>query len=81
VDQGLGLTLLPDLAVRTLVSKDEKRRVKLITHPRPVREVSLVQVRTFQKKRIVDALYDTVQASVPPELLDKQSQKIIEFIK
>jgi len=77
VDQGIGLTLLPDLAIRTLTTREEKARVKLISDPRPVREVSLVQIRAFHKKRVVDALMQMILKAVPRSLLQKQTQHVV----
>lgn len=80
VDQGIGLTLLPDLAVRRLSRPEEKKRVKAITYPEPVREVSLVQTRLFAKKRIIDALIEVIRESVPKALLEKRSAEVIEIL-
>jgi len=77
VESGMGLTLLPDLAVRKLTSLQQRRRVKPFSSPVPVREVSLVQSRLFTKRRVFDALVKTIQANVPKELLEREKAKVI----
>lgn len=70
VDQGGGLTLLPELAVRKLGAK-ERSRVRPFAKPAPVREVSLVQSRRRQKKRIFDALETVIREALPSDLPQK----------
>lgn len=81
VETGMGITFLPDLAVRKLTSNQHKKRIKPFAAPVPVREVSCVQSRLFNKKRVVDALIKIVRASVPKELLEREKLKIIPIHK
>jgi LysR family hydrogen peroxide-inducible transcriptional activator len=79
VDQSGGLTLLPDLAVRALPA-EERKRVRPFAKPAPVREVSLVQSRRHQKKRIFDALEGVIRVSIPRDLPQKAaSQQVVEI--
>lgn len=77
VESGMGVTLLPDLAVRKLATPAQKRRAKPFASPVPVREVSGVQSRLFTKQRIFEALVATIRGSVPPELLRREKTKIV----
>lgn len=72
VDQGMGMTLLPQLAA------DLKHpRVGILAEPQPAREVSLVYRRGFFKKRILKALQETILAEIPVELLTRRNHKLV----
>ena len=77
VDSGIGYTLLPDLAARQIVLHGNKKRLRAFTKPTPVREVSCVQVRKGYKKKILDALVQTVKEGVPRELLKRDQTKLV----
>lgn len=66
-DEGLGMTLLPQLAVDEL-SAVRQKRVKPIAEPRPVRQVALLTMPGNPKKGMVEALAQIVRASVPEGL-------------
>ena len=66
-DEGLGMTLLPQLAIDEL-SAVRQKRVKPIAEPRPVRQVALLTMPGNPKKGMVEALAQIVRASVPEGL-------------
>lgn len=66
-DEGLGMTLLPQLAIDEL-SAVRQKRVKPIAEPRPVRQVALLTLPSNPKKEMVEALAQIVRASVPEGL-------------
>ena len=66
-DEGLGMTLLPQLAIDEL-SAVRQKRVKPIAEPRPVRQVALLTLPGNPKKGMVKALAEIVRASVPEGL-------------
>ncbi len=45
----------------------------------PLREVSLVYTRKFEKSRIIEKLAEEIRASVPEELLDKSRGSLVEW--
>jgi LysR family hydrogen peroxide-inducible transcriptional activator len=66
VQEGSGLTLVPELSI---IDKDP--HVRRFTDPEPVRQVSLVARRPFQRRRLVEALRAAIRASVPRKMLIK----------
>lgn len=79
VDQNVGCTLLPYLA---LVGFDPKRHNCVVVEfakPIPSREVSLVYRRLHLKEAIISALYDVICQSLPPELA-KLRRKHLEVV-
>ena len=78
VDQDNGITLLPELATLGM-SERELEKVRTFSHPVPVREVSLVVHKSFVKKGLTKALYDSVKSSIPDDLSSKKSRKIIRW--
>lgn len=78
VDQGGGYTLLPQLAIDQLSTKD-KKNVRFFDGETPTREVSLVHSRTFLKERLIMALESTVIESIPKSLKSYKGQVIDVF--
>jgi len=70
VDFGSGYTLIPWLAAQKAHS--EKSILKNFRTPAPVRQVSLVWRRTQLKRRAIEALAQTIRASLPIDLQDMQ---------
>lgn len=74
VDIEGGITLLPELAVL-----EGGEQVKSLNDPLPLREVSLVFVRNFAKRRIVQLLAEHIRQSIPPHLLDATRGQIVAW--
>jgi len=75
VDQDFGLTVLPELVVRSLPTARRRARVRPFAAPVPVREVSLVHARDHLRRRIADALFDSLRDSLPAELGDGERRE------
>ncbi len=78
VDYHNGLTLLPELATLDM-TEAELDKVRTFSSPVPVREVSLVVHKSFAKKGLTKALYNSVKASIPNDISSKKSGKIIRW--
>lgn len=61
VDSGLGATVLPALVAEGLTASKRRARVRPLARPTPVREIGLVTSRTQLRKRVTDALVETVR--------------------
>ncbi|MDO9181891.1 MAG: LysR substrate-binding domain-containing protein [Bacteriovorax sp.] len=70
-----GYTLLPELAVLNLSSKD-KLHVREFQNPIPTREVSLVHNRIFLKEKIIMALEESIIENLPQSLLSLKKKNI-----
>jgi LysR family hydrogen peroxide-inducible transcriptional activator len=71
-----GITVLPELATSNLSQK----QLELIRHfrkPSPMREVSLVTHRDFIKKRLIDALKNEIENSLPEKLKKNRSRLVV----
>lgn len=80
VDQGNGITLLPELATFDL-PEENKIKLRPFTPPVPVREVSLVMHRSFLKRKIVEALMEEIVGSLPENMKSKKEKAVINWRK
>lgn len=67
-DKKLGYTLIPELAV---YGKEQSDRVKRFTFPEPIREISMVVQKTFNKEILINRLKDSILASIPKKFIEK----------
>ncbi len=68
VDEGFGVTVLPELVVRCLPPA-RRARVRPFAPPVPMREVSFRPHRRHLRRAIADALVEEIRRSLPPELV------------
>lgn len=71
-----GITILPEL---TTMDMDAKK-MQLVRHfkkPAPMREVSVVVHRDFVKKRLIEALKESIVAAVPDKIRKNKNQKVV----
>lgn len=73
VDANGGLTLLPELATYD-ISDAQKNMLRYFKSPAPVREVSLVTLKTFNKRRLISILKSTILENIPAQM--KQEKKV-----
>ena len=73
VDQGAGYTLLPHLAIKDLVHREQKDRVKEFASPVPTREVSLIHHQHYTRTAIIEAMISEIRKSLPKEILGVES--------
>lgn len=76
VDQGAGYTLLPYLATREFVSREQKERVKEFATPVPTREVSLIHHQHYTRTAIIEAMTAEIRKSLPKEVLSLQKSEM-----
>jgi LysR family hydrogen peroxide-inducible transcriptional activator len=74
VDSGLGMTILPELTVRQLAPA-RQARVRPFVAPEPVREISLVYPREQARAQITDAIFQTLRAALPPDLIGRKPRR------
>jgi LysR family hydrogen peroxide-inducible transcriptional activator len=65
VDQGFGVTILPELVAAGLPPARQKARVRPFSPPVPIREVAFVHHRQHLRRSIADALIDAIRAALP----------------
>ena len=76
VDLNDGITIMPELATVGMPAK-QLQFIRRFKSPVPVREVSLVVQRDFVKKRLVDALRESVIRSIPEKIRKNRGSNII----
>lgn len=81
IRQSSGYTLLPQLSVKALSSKEVQKQLKPFVNPVPTREVSLVHSRSFLKEEIIDALVTEILEHLPDEIhsLKKAQRRVIDI--
>jgi LysR family hydrogen peroxide-inducible transcriptional activator len=75
VDSGVGVTLLPELTVRQLAPARQAARVRPFVAPEPVREISLVHAREQARGQLTDAIFQTVRAALPPDMVGRKPRR------
>ena len=76
VDINNGATLLPELAIKELNSK-QLNKVRYFKSPAPVREISLVTHKNFVKKRMLNALQEEILAIIPRQMKQHKKKAVI----
>lgn len=76
VDMNNGATLLPELALVDLNSK-QLSKVRAFKDPEPVREISLVTHSNFIKKRMLNAFREEILAVIPKAMKQKKKKDIV----
>lgn len=76
VDINNGATLLPELALEELSSK-QLSKIRHFKSPEPVREISLATHKNFIKKRMLNALKEEILAVIPKTMKQKKKKEII----
>ena len=78
VDVEGGYTLLPELAVLELPSREYKR-VREFAPPRPLREVSIVHVRSATKRNLLNTIREVILDQLPESVHDKSRGRLVEW--
>lgn len=76
VDMNNGATLLPELALEELSSK-QLSKVRHFKSPEPVREISLATHKNFIKKRMLNALKEEILTVIPKAMKQKKKKDIV----
>lgn len=76
VDVNDGATLLPELSIKELNSK-QLGKVRYFKSPEPVREISLVTHKNFIKKRMLNALREEILAIIPKAMKQRKKKDVI----
>lgn len=75
VDQNMGFTLIPELAVLNEV--DSNPKIKRFESPEPIREVSIISHTSFPRQMLIETLSRMILESVPEHMhLNKKARKI-----
>ena len=78
VDKHGGITLMPELATLDMTEAEQKQ-LRWFKEPKPVREVSLVIHRSFLKRKMTEALFNEILASIPEDIQSKKNTKRVRW--
>ncbi len=76
VDKNGGITLLPELATHDM-NTSQKNKLRYFKSPAPVREVSLVTLKTFTKTKLITILQETIMETLPLQMKQKKQVEVI----
>jgi LysR family transcriptional regulator, hydrogen peroxide-inducible genes activator len=76
VDLKLGSTILPELSVLTLNSR-QKDKIRSFSPPYPVREIGLAYYSHYVKKNLISALKKSIMENLPDRVLTKKNICVI----
>ncbi len=74
VDENSGYTIIPELHIEFL-SEEQKKNIRQIINPEPVREISLVIHANFIREGQLNAVAETVKKIIPEHMLDSRLKK------
>lgn len=75
VDNSAGITIVPYLAT-LLLKPEQKKKLRPFADPKPVREVSLVAVEGFPRKKLLNSLLKQISATVPRGMRSLSNKRI-----
>ncbi len=74
VDENGGYTVIPELHV-DMLSPEQKKRIRKIVDPEPVREVSLVVRSDYVRERLLNIMAASIREIVPDRMVDTRLKK------
>ncbi len=74
VEKNDGITLLPELATFDMPAS-RKGMLRYFKNTTPVREISMVTLKTFTKTRLVDILKDSIISNLPENMIQNKNPK------
>lgn len=76
VDKNGGITLLPELATYDM-TPEQKNMLRYFKSPAPVREISLITLKTFSKTRLINLLKQTIIDNLPPQMVQQKEAVLL----
>lgn len=78
VEQNQGITLLPELATLDL-SANKKKMLRYFKQPAPAREISMVTLKSFVKRKLIELLRAEIVQCLPASIMRKKDQRRIDI--
>ncbi|KAA3654579.1 MAG: hydrogen peroxide-inducible genes activator [Calditrichaeota bacterium] len=79
VEKNFGYTLLPQLAVMQ-VNEENKRFIKELNDPKPMREVSLVTHHTMLNRSLISAFKESILENLPAHIKGNKKKNVIHWL-
>ena len=74
VDANGGYTVIPELHI-PMLSGEQKKNVRPIVNPEPVREISLVIRRDYVREKLLNVISDSIRTIIPESMVDERLKK------
>lgn len=78
VDKSGGITLLPELSTFEMTNA-KKNMLRYFKPPTPVREISLVTLKTFTKTRLIEVLKESVLENLPQQMKRRKKVEVVKI--
>ncbi len=78
IDQHGGYTLIPELVSLDL-NPDKQLQVKAFSKTHPLREISLIYTRKYEKTKLIQALIGKIRQYIPEKMKKANGRKIVEW--
>jgi LysR family hydrogen peroxide-inducible transcriptional activator len=78
VDENNGATILPELALIDL-TEDQRKKLRYFKNPAPAREISMITLKNFVKRGLIDALKNEIIDLIPVRLKEKLEKELVQF--
>lgn len=78
VEKNEGITLLPELATLDL-NNSKKQMLRYFKSPSPAREISMVTLKTFSKRKLIEILISEIQDNLPAGIRSQKNKKVIDI--
>lgn len=78
IDKEGGFTLIPELAAIEM-DENKSQQIHKFSNIIPLREVSLVYTRKYEKAKLIQLLAETIKTTIPQSLLNKERGTIVEW--
>jgi LysR family hydrogen peroxide-inducible transcriptional activator len=75
VDSGFGVTVVPELVVRSLPAACQAAQVRPFAIPEPMREISFLHAREQERVEVADALIGSLRSALPPDLVGRKPRR------
>jgi LysR family hydrogen peroxide-inducible transcriptional activator len=76
VEKNDGITLLPELATLDM-SPAKKNMLRYFKNATPVREISMVTLKTFTKTRLIHILKESITENLPEQMLQDKNTAVV----
>ncbi len=78
VDKLEGITIVPRLSTLTMNAK-QKLKLHEFANPKPVREISLVTIDSYPRKKLIQQLSELISSNLPFEVNSKKNEVVPVF--
>jgi LysR family transcriptional regulator, hydrogen peroxide-inducible genes activator len=78
VDKSGGITLLPELSTFEMTNA-KKNMLRYFKPPTPVREISLVTLKTFTKTRLIEVLKQSILENLPLQMKRRRKVEVVKI--